>query len=212
MNTETRIKNGKLVPGWGKRFWWFLHGLIEYVPGKDDFEEDVCRDIQLILYLVTELLPCKYCRLHYQEAINRDPPSCNRVRMRKWLSSVHNDVSRRINKDIKLKKFKDDNRKIKKIYTVKKLDQKWVTFMKGQVERQLPFVLLTIDYSIKVNRRGDGRSEFHLFVSALRRIFSTKSIYRKESKINFFKNNNLKDFLIKYRKEECQKIKKMRIT
>ena len=66
---------------------------------------------------------------------------------------------------------------------MKELDQKWVTFMKGQVERQLPFVLLTMDYSIKVNRRGDGRSEFHLFVSALRRIFSTTSIYKKAKSI-----------------------------
>lgn len=182
MNTETKVnlKTGLVEPGWGAKFWLFLHGLVEYpdldYEGKPARSRDVCREINRLMFMLSELLPCKYCRAHFTAVVKKKPPpKCRRDAMRIWLFEVHNEVSRRINADIKNKKYgKRENRRIKKIWTREMvLDAAWQKRMKLQVPRFLPFVVLTIDYSIKCVRKGQGRDVFKQFLKSLMAVVSS---------------------------------------
>ena len=182
MNTESRIDltTGLVKPGWGAKFWMFLHGLVEY-PDLDYKKtparaRDVCREMNRLFFMLSELLPCKYCRKHFTAAVKRKPPpKCRRDAMRVWLFEVHNEVSRRINKDIKSGKYgKRENRRLKQTWTKDMVqDEKWQKKMKRQVPRFLPFVVLTLDYSIRVARKGQGRDVLNLFLKSLMAVLSS---------------------------------------
>lgn len=84
----------------GRHTWTLLHTIGAYYPAERPSQAHQDSVRQLIGSLA-KIYPCPPCASHLQEYISRFPPKTeNRSQLERWLCDAHNDVNRRLGKDI----------------------------------------------------------------------------------------------------------------
>jgi hypothetical protein len=100
---DPNIDNGMMTKIWGPPGWLFLHCVTFGYPYKinEAKEEHIIRREQTRQFFrnIGYVLPCKYCRLSYQEFIKKTPVEDflnSRRDLTLWLYKIHNDVNHKL--------------------------------------------------------------------------------------------------------------------
>lgn len=82
------------ISAWGPAAWHFLTSVAFTYPKKpNETDKKIYRDF---FTLVKNVLPCKMCRAHYAEHLEKEPLKLDSCRqLTEWVIGVHNDVNRR---------------------------------------------------------------------------------------------------------------------
>lgn len=82
---------------WGPSAWDFLHTIsFDYpeVPSPDDK-----KNMLIFLNSLSKVLPCSWCRKHFNETLKKNPPELqSRESFSRWFVDVHNSVNKRLKK------------------------------------------------------------------------------------------------------------------
>ncbi|KAG8906835.1 hypothetical protein FRB99_006010 [Tulasnella sp. 403] len=85
----------------GRSTWTFLHTTAAYYPEKPTPAQQ--SDMLALLRALPTLYPCSWCASHLKDNLREFPPDkavAGRGPLSKWLCDRHNDVNRRLGKDI----------------------------------------------------------------------------------------------------------------
>ena len=84
---------------WGPHAWFFLHSIsFNYPETPTDTDK---RNMLAFAINIGELLPCEYCKMHYQQYFTSNPIQKNlssRTALINWFIDLHNSVNRRLKK------------------------------------------------------------------------------------------------------------------
>lgn len=84
---------------WGPPTWKSMH---EISIGYSNYPTDQEKyDMQLYFEMVSRILPCKECRCHFRDILQKYPPNVNNsCTLQTWLFNVHNEVNKRLGKSV----------------------------------------------------------------------------------------------------------------
>jgi FAD-linked sulfhydryl oxidase len=86
---------------WGASFWFCMHTVAEFFP--DHPNADAMAHAKNFFLSLQGLLPCPSCAAHYAELLARYPIDGalhSREHLMAWVHAMHNEVNRRIGKQI----------------------------------------------------------------------------------------------------------------
>ena len=81
---------------WGSHFWFVMRKIASQYPESHPTLE-VRNAAQLFYQSLTELLPCRGCRQHYQELVRKYPVGPNldsRLKLKRWVETIRHEVDK----------------------------------------------------------------------------------------------------------------------
>lgn len=91
------VKTPEFVEIWGPCCWKLLHSIAWTFP-EFPTEEEKQNHIDFFISL-SKVLPCLYCRKHFQEWISINPINCNSINeIANWVWKLHNHINLKNNK------------------------------------------------------------------------------------------------------------------
>jgi len=97
--TAPKLENATLKAELGNAAWKVLHTMMAKFPDKPT--EDDSTALKSYIHLFARLYPCGDCARHFQQILQKFPPQvATRSTAAAWACHVHNEVNKRLKKDI----------------------------------------------------------------------------------------------------------------
>jgi len=94
-----KLENATLKAELGHAAWKVLHTMMAKFPDRPT--EDDSQALKSYIYLFARLYPCGDCARHFQKILKKYPPQvASRSTAAAWACHVHNEVNKRLTKDL----------------------------------------------------------------------------------------------------------------
>jgi len=97
--TAPKLENATLKAELGHAAWKVLHTMMAKFPDRPT--EDDSQALKSYIHLFARLYPCGDCARHFQKILKKYPPQvASRSTAAAWACHVHNEVNKRLKKDL----------------------------------------------------------------------------------------------------------------
>jgi len=97
--TAPKLENATLKAELGHAAWKVLHTMMAKFPDKPTEEDSSA--LKSYIHLFARLYPCGDCARHFQQLLQKSPPQvATRSTAAAWACHVHNEVNKRLKKEI----------------------------------------------------------------------------------------------------------------